>query len=208
MKKLLIIILILIAVFAAIPIAVTTKGNAPEENSISTSPTEAQKEPSGISTEDELIYAVSDSMQYIDSDTPKNVRQAVLDICRNNLKYYEENEIELPSVSITSYSDELYKKLTKEYENRRFSFKHGNKTVLIPLSKSGHLATATADEFPYLESVASPWEAYREDFKKTSEAPCGVSVYGLIFLSEKSDIRDALCYYLPGFEIEDKITPT
>ena len=74
MKKLLIIILILIAVFAAIPIAVTTKGNAPEENSISTSPTEAQKEPSGISTEDELIYAVSDSMQYIDSDTPKKCK--------------------------------------------------------------------------------------------------------------------------------------
>ncbi len=206
MKKIFIIILTLIAAFAAIPPIVIMNSNrtrTPDISSTSyTSPVET--EALHISTKDEIIYAVSDAMQYIDADTPYDVRRAVLDICRNNLNFYTDNQTELPQVSITNYSDELYEKLVKEYEKQRFSFSYNNKNVYIPISKSGNLKTATTDEYTYLESVASPWEAYREDFKKTEEPKCGVSVYGLIFLEEKIGIKDSLCYYLPGVEVNEK----
>ncbi len=204
MKRTFIIIFALILVFAVIPpLVITNCIPTPDKGKIAeTVPTEGTT--AVISSDDEIEYAVSDSMQYIDSDTPAEVRCAVLEICRNNLKYHLINNLELPQVSITKYNDNLYQNLVKEYQTEKLIFSFDDKTVYIPLSETGHLATATSDEFPYLESVATPFEAYREDFRKTDTPPSGVSVYGLTILSEQMEIIDALSYYLPLLEINKK----
>lgn len=193
-------------VFEKIQIDLPAKAENPGESSttIPSLPTETDE---STATEDEMEtdIIVRMAVDLLDENSSKACKIAVLNICRNNFNYLRQMGRAPEKISISNYSDSLYKELEEIFYNDRINITYQNETVFIPIYKSGHLKTATADEYPYMTSVATPFESLSRDFKYDSASFCGVSVYGLEHITKEGyDAIKGLKYYLPNFEITQK----
>ncbi|MGN0452202.1 MAG: hypothetical protein ACI4GZ_00185 [Ruminococcus sp.] len=148
---------------------------------------------------------VTASMKYIDGSTSKEAQKAILALVKNNYEYFEEQGLSADKTDISSYSDELYKELCNEYDELELNLSFEGEKRYIPLTESCGGNTSTSDEYPYMISVASPWDAERSDFSRTFDYNCGVSIYGINYLCESGEnCTDALKWYLPNFEISQQ----
>lgn len=70
----------------------------------------------------------------------------------------------------------------------------------VPFSSCSNGNTGTDGKYPYLTSVASPWDSFSSEY--TDSAACvGVSIDGLDYLCENGFSSDqALKWYLPGMK--------
>ena len=77
-----------------------------------------------------------------------------------------------------------------------------DKAFFIPYSYLSDGTTKTDDEFPYIQSIASPWDCYSNEYDEDNYC-VGISLYGLNYLCENGyDYSSALKWYLPDFEIK------
>ena len=76
-----------------------------------------------------------------------------------------------------------------------------NETKYIPVSPLSNGQTQTDDNYPYLTSVASPWDCLSEEYDENLRC-VGVSMNGVNYLCTKGySAEDALLYYLPDFSV-------
>lgn len=157
-----------------------------------------------INTEKEDIKEniVANVMEYVKEDANIETKKAVMAVCINNYKYNLQNNISMPDYSIANYSDEYLEELCNLYTELDVEIKYEDKTVYIPLVKYCGEYTSESDDYPYMTSVATPWEMQRSDFYPDYDYPCGISVYSIEYLCENgSDCKSALRWFLPDFEI-------
>lgn len=72
-----------------------------------------------------------------------------------------------------------------------------NKPVAVPCSLSSNGCTVEEEDYPYLDAVASPWDAFRADYR-ADNACLGVSAAGVDYLCRQGlSAEEALQWYLP-----------
>ena len=125
--------------------------------------------------------------------------KCALAIAANNAglsdKDYTEKYVEI--------SDELSERLEKAYEASTATIDYEGKKVFIPTSSMSCGFTKKSNEYPYVKSVASPWDCFHEDFVYEKEYAEGVSMAGLNYLCENGmSFKEALKWYLPDFNIK------
>lgn len=100
-------------------------------------------------------------------------------------------------------SEELLPKIKKAYNSvSELYLSKDGEALYIPYSNISNGKTIVSETYPYLCSVASPWDCLDESFSENIECT-GVSLRGINYLCEKGySAEDALLWYLPNFIIE------
>jgi len=141
---------------------------------------------------------ISEAMRLGDEDFCDEGLKAIIAIAKNN-------------VSIGNYSNictedkdnDFYNRLEKLCEDADIDLSHKNERVYVPTSSLSSGFTKVSEEYPYITSVASPWDCGAEDFVYQKDYPAGVSIYGLNYLClEGYSAEEALRWYLPYFQIK------
>lgn len=154
------------------------------------------------STADE-DYICCVSMEYIDESTDIETKKAVLSLCSNNYYYLKSKEKEIHDPEISTYSDTLLKELKGILAQGVPELSYNGDMVYIPIVKANNGYTATSDEYPYIKSVASPWDLLENRTVNADSGECGISISGIEYLCKNSTTAvDALKWYLPDFQIE------
>ncbi len=154
-------------------------------------------------TEEELDTICCMAMEYINEDTDKQTKLAILSLCANNYLCFKKENNTLPDINISTYSDNSLKELRSILSKGLVEFLYKGNMVYIPLVKisSGH--TVTSDEYPYIQEVASPWDTLEDGFNIDKQDQCGISVAGIEYLCKNSSTaEEAISWYLPDFEIK------
>lgn len=203
MKKFTIMSLIVLMLIAIIPFFALIKGNYKPIKDNAQNKTTADEISAPEFTKEELDYIACNIMIYIDESDHIETKKALTSLCKNNFLYEQDNELPHNELNIAKYSDDLLEELKMLITEDSTELTYKEKRVYIPIVKISEGFTATDDEYPYIESVASPWDAFFEDFDKDQNYPCGISVAGINYLSKKGfKYKDSLSWYLPNFSIE------
>lgn len=212
MRKVLIFCIILFIILSAAPLLTSyiakadintssSINNVTKENKeINTKPsTSVLAEISTESTEnsEEKEYLLSLAVSLSDESFCDEGLKAALAIAKNNFEY------EKDSISITAYSDEIYDKLEKLYDELDVSLLYQGECVYIPTAELTCGSTVTSQDYPYIKAVASPWDCFSEDFIYGKDYSNGISMYGINYLcNEGFSYKEALKWYLPDFDIK------
>ncbi len=163
----------------------------PDESNITDELTDSEKQ---------LIFCMV--MEHITEDAHTETKKALLAVCKNNYLYLKEQSNADFETKVSKYSDSFLEELHKLYNEDEYTISYKSKRVSIPLVTQNGGFTATSDEYPYIESAASPWDTFSEGYLRGETYPCGVSVYGIGYLCENSmSWKEALGWYLPNFTI-------
>lgn len=144
------------------------------------------------SKEDDRIYKIIASV--CDNEYSDKTLRAVARIVYNNI-----------SLGYT-YKDcdcsdkELLSKVKSVCSKKPADIIIDGKQRYIPFSSCSNGNTKADGKYPYLTSVASPWDSFSSEY--TDSAACvGVSIDGLDYLCENGFSSDqALKWYLPGMK--------
>ncbi len=198
MKKTVILILIWFLIIIFIPlICVLAKGEYTQP---------PQKEQAANTIESPPVYTTSEysddtlilvTSQYCNESFCDEGIRGVSAVIRNNLEAgYDYN------TDNTEISDEFYDRIKTICKSKLITLKYNNKTVYIPITKLSEGCTRTTNEYPYMETVASPWDMSSNDYIYGKEYAEGISAYGINYLCENSgSASDALKWYLPEFSV-------
>lgn len=208
MKKLTV-LLSLLLILAAVPLIAffgsssvkKTSSEGISENNVKTEITE------NFSTEPAIMYA---AFYYSDALEPEAVKALCL-ICQNNCSADKDflmdsknflNESSMKEKWKQSYSENLNKLKTAFNSVKNMKITYNGKEVFVPLFYASDGKTATSDEYPFLQSIASPWDKISTEYSKNSKS-LGVSVNGVNHIIKQGvDFTTALLWYLPDFEIK------
>ncbi len=214
MKKIFILSFLVLVISAGTPLLVLGNGETRDKNAETevSSQTTASKAYTQLKNENTAATVDEDSngkkrltaghaLEYLNDNSPLELKLAVIEICKNNYRYNELHSLAQES-DTSNLNESLYNELLNLYDKTSLSFSQGGKTRFIPLVKSGHLHSATDDEYPYMASVATPWEAESPDFEYDKSVKCGLSITSLKYLIDAGcSRREALGYLLPEFDI-------
>ena len=144
---------------------------------------------------------ITEAMKLSEEDFCEQALIAVLAIAKNNITA---NNIKITAdMEKTDYNKELYSKLEKLYEKADLSISCKGETVYIPTATLSKGYTEADDSYPYMKSVASPWDCTNKNFVYEKEYPEGISLHGINYLcNEGMSAKEALKWYLPDFDIE------
>ncbi len=203
MKKISILSFMLLSVIVIIPLFAGIKNRTHKVKNTETTASSTDEVNTFNLTSQEIDYILCEAMMYIDQNTHSETKKALVALCRNNYLYMKENGITPNELKIDNYSDDLLKELKKILLNINLSVKHDGVRVYIPINSVSSGYTATDDEYPYLSSMATPWDVLHKDFNKNSPTSVGLSVAGLNYLSEMGyDYIYTLRWYLNKVNIE------
>ncbi len=197
MRKVLILCITLFIILAVAPLLASyiSEDNKSEGNTESTS----------ISSDNEIDeeYILKYAAYIADEDFCDEGLKAVLSITKNNTLYFETEGKEKDNISAEMYSEEFLQRLRKIYNEVEINIKYKNETVYIPTSSLSAGFTKEDENYPYLRSVASPWDTFNDEFIYGKDYSTGVSLEGINYLcSNEADYKTALKWYLPEFEIK------
>lgn len=154
-------------------------------------------------TEDEIDYIICKSMEYIDTDSCEETKKAILALCKNNFIFNKTNNSKQDEIDIDTYSDDFLEELRELYTKTELTLLFEGLRVYIPISVSSQGYIITDEKYPYMVSVASPWDNLSEKQNKDAAYPCGVSVTGIDYLCMNgSDYKQSILWYLPKFASE------
>ncbi len=147
-------------------------------------------------------YVINEAMTLADESFCEEGLKAALAIAENNLSYYIDNNIDTSTIAAEN-SDEFKKKLEKAYKKTNVTISHKDQCVYIPASSLSTGCTKTDEKFPYIKSVASPWDCQNVEFIYGKDYPPGISMKGINYLCEEGmNYKEALSWYLPNFDIK------
>lgn len=203
MKKVILWVFCFLLLIIFIPICAGIKTN--DTNKTNTSVTEPTETANKTElSQQEIEYVVCNVMEFITEDCNEECKAAVLTLCVNNAIYSKINNIELSATQISDYSDEFREELITMYENSVPTLLFEGNIVYIPIADSSPGYTVTDKTYPYILSVASPWDKFDENYNQNNTYPCGVSVNGIEYLCQSgSTCEEALKWYLPNFIISN-----
>ena len=212
MKKIVLWCMCLLLIIALLPLASGIKGielsdlsattNTEATDAPESEPTTNETDTEDTLTDEEIEIIVCKVMEHITQEAATETKKAMLAICKNNYLYLKESGETDFETEISKYSDDFFGELLKFYEENQYIILLERKRVAIPLVPQNGGFTATSDEYPYIEPVASPWDTFSKSYIRGGIYPCGVSIYGVGYLCDNGmDWNEALRYYLPDFEI-------
>lgn len=208
MKKLLFTGALILIVFILIPVVMLHKSEnktSPPVNSVSHS-SSTQDEPKVSNTslsDDDIIYIATYASNFLDINDNTELKKSVLSICKNNFLYYKNSETTPEKLKISNYNDTLFEELSEMVTKIDITLRFEEHTVYIPILRNSGTVTGASDEFPYMVSVASPWEMFSKNFSRFTDYPCGVSVYGMSYLADSGlSSEEILRWYLPLFTVK------
>lgn len=145
--------------------------------------------------------------QYTASITDENFcdegLKAALSIAKNNTRYFETEGKERDNIPTEVSSKELLNRIKNLYNDVDVSIEYKSEIVYIPVSSLSVGFTKADETYPYMESVASPWDTFNEKFIYDKDYSAGVSMEGINYLcNEKMSYKEALKWYLPEFDIK------
>lgn len=159
------------------------------------------------SAESAIMYA---AVYFSDALEPEALKALCL-VCQNNCRadkdFLKDSKNYLSESSMKekwkqSYSDNFIKLKTAFDAVKNMKITYKGKEVFIPLFYASDGKTATSDEYPFLQSIASPWDKISTEYSKNSNS-LGVSVNGVNhIIKQGADFSTALLWYLPDFEIK------
>lgn len=200
MRKAIITAVVLLSVISVFPIIISAIDKAQIQSKESS---EKSQEESSKSTEDEeeiILYA----LKLCDENFCDEGLKCVLSIARNNLSLEgQSKESSTESNPQDNIEKTLYKRLKAllGQSDARLSYK--SEAVYIPVSSLSSGKTGTGEKYPYMKSVASPWDCLAQDFVYGKNYNPGVSLYGLNYLCQNgASFKEALKWYLPEFSVE------
>ena len=156
-----------------------------------------------ILNDDEIDYILSKVLEYVDENTNKEVIKAITTICKNNFIYHKQTGSSQDEVDIKYYSDEFLEKLRIIYKETDVDLLYNNNYVYIPIVDNSPGYIVTDNKFPYIISVACPWDTFCEDYVPNYEYSCGISINSIEYLCETgSDYIETLRWHLPKLTIQ------
>ena len=157
--------------------------------------------------------AVMCAAVYFSEDLEPDTLKALCLVCQNNCRadkdYIKNSENYLSDNSMKERWKQSYSKNLKKLRDaldavKNMKITYNGKEVIIPLSYISNGKTATDDEYPFLQSVASPWDKISNEYSKNGKS-LGVSVYGMNYIIKQGKaFTTALLWYLPDFEITER----
>lgn len=212
MKKIIIWSIFLLLVIALIPMFSGIKGletpkiiqnnTKNKEKSLHSVTTADETIPEQKLTDEETEIIVCKVMEHITEEADTETKKAMLAICKNNYLYLKAQGVSEFETEISKYSDSFFEELKTLYSENEYILLYDNKQVAIPMVPQNGGFTATSDEYPYIESVASPWDTFSNNYIRGAIYPCGVSIYGIEYLCRQGlNWQEALMWYLPSFTI-------
>lgn len=125
--------------------------------------------------------------------------KCALVIAKNNLNSAQCKD----STEYKEYPEEYYRRLERLYDEADLTLQYNEKIVYIPTSSLSKGFTEEDSQYPYIKSVASPWDCLDNDFVYDKEYSKGISMKGLNYLCENGmNFKEALSWYLPEFSIK------
>ena len=193
MRKVLISCVILFIILSVIPLCALTNTEPRSSDNIK----KAQNDNSSVEKEkDETIRMAA---QLCQEDFCDEGLKCALAIARNNRDFAEAKNTTLRR----EISDEFYGRLSKLYSESTATLKYKGKVVYIPTSSMSSGFIEENPDYPYIKSVASPWDCIHKDFVYEKDYADGISMAGLNYLCENQmTFKNALRWYLPAFSIQ------
>lgn len=126
------------------------------------------------------------------------VRAALILVNTNYI--FDENSVDNSgfnsSEELISRIKQVYYSVSELYLNKEGEISY------IPYSEISNGKTVESKDYPYLYSVASPWDCFDENYDEDYEC-VGVSMRGINYLCENGySAEEALLWYLPDFEVK------
>ena len=154
-----------------------------------------------VLTDKDTEIIVTTAMEYIGENSDKQTKLAILSLCANNYIYNLNEKNQAEATETSRYSDKLLQELTDIYNSGIYELRYSGEIVYIPLVTLCPGYTVTSEAYPYIQAVASPWDALSDEFTLNKDYNCGISLYGIEYLCKNtSDAGSALRWYLPDFE--------
>lgn len=193
MRKVLISCVIVFLILSVIPLCALTNTEPRSSDNIK----KAQNDNSSVEKEkDETIRMAA---QLCQEDFCDEGLKCALAIARNNRGFAETKNTTLR----LEISDEFYGRLSKLYSESTTTIEYMGEIVYIPTSSMSSGFVKESSDYPYIKSVASPWDCIQKDFVYEKDYADGISMAGLNYLCENQrDFKDALRWYLPAFSIQ------
>ena len=165
--------------------------------------TKSRPQKKDVLSKDETEIILAKVMEHITEKAHTETKKAMIAICKNNYLYMKDKGETNFDTDISKYSDNFLNELINLYEENEYTITYNKNRVPIPMVPQNGGFTSTSDEYPYIQSVASPWDTFSATYIRGAEYPCGVSIYGLEYLCENGmTYKDTLLWYLPGFDIK------
>ena len=195
-------VLLITPVFAGITPAKTVTLNENQSKAATSDETKSENKisenKSNILNDDEIDYILTKVLEYADENTNREAVKAIIALCKNNYIFNKSTNSSQDEVDIDTYSDEFLEELRILYNEITITFQYNNELVYIPITNISPGYIVTDDRYPYIISVACPWDVFSEDYIPNSEYSCGISVNSIIYLCENgSDYTDALSWLIP-----------
>ena len=209
MRQKIIFIIVLLLVMATLPLAISknfTKNISKQTFSEKDKQSETFNENSQDFTKETLASLVA--AQYRDEYNEETLK-AIAVIIHTNYKTkpdsfnFDDSDIYISESDADSSLKENYHKIKTAVDGvYEKTLCQNDKAFYIPYSYLSNGTTKTDEEFPYIQSVASPWDCYSNEYDEDSDC-VGISLYGLNYLCKKGYVyASALKWYLPDFEIK------
>ncbi len=199
MKKAILWTVLLVLLIAIIPISAGVKQ---DHNTKKTENSQANEKDTITLNENEQDSVISNVMEYLTEDADTEGKKAVVALCKNNALAQKIKGNKLKTTKVSKYSDSFYEELKKILNEDDTLITHNGDRVYIPIAKlcPGHIVES--EDFPYISSVACPWDIQSSDYIKGYDYPCGISIYGINSLCSLGfEYKYVLAYFLPQFSI-------
>ena len=152
--------------------------------------------------DDEVDYILTKVLEYADENTDREAIKAIITLCKNNFLFHKNTSSSQDEVNVDTYSDEFLEELRKLYKEIKATLQYDNDIVYIPITNTSPGYIVTDENYPYIISVACPWDKLSDKHNANQLYTCGVSVNSIKYLCENgSDFTEALSWHLPCFDI-------
>lgn len=130
------------------------------------------------------------------SDTCDEAVRALCILCKTNLEAGAE-----VAGGGTVTDSELLERVRAIYDSNNEILTDAGQPVAVPSVMCSNGVTEKSAEYPALEAVASPWDAFEKETDRTAGS-VGVSIRGVCYLcSQGMTAEEALQWYLPKLQI-------
>ena len=204
MKKRLSALALLLFAMAALPLSIvrchfsepakeTTDSAATEAETITTEKPSERTEKQTEKTDKDRETAVSYAASLCDEDFCDEAVRAALILANTNLPFLDGSDYN---------SDSELKEHVEAINNSDSELLWHGEKHFIPCSPLSGGATQTDSDYPYLRSVASPWDCLDEKYGENADC-AGVSMRGVNYLCRRGfTAEESLLHYLPDFTID------
>ncbi len=202
LKKAILWIILLIILTAIIPITAGVKQEVVPVNTDNPNNSKDNEVADIELNEEEKKAIISNVMEYITEDCSTECKKAIVALCKNNALVQKSKGLNSQSTQVSKYSDSFYKELSELLDKDKTNISINGEKQYIPIINISPGYIVEDPDYPYISSVACPWDLQSPQYQKGIDYTCGISVNGIESLCKLGFESDyVLSYVLPMFSI-------